>query len=315
MRKILLGLAFAVFAAGVHAQQIKVSVGSETKNKENKFTSTYSRMFMELTEKCSTKVALVPFYSSGSVENIDRLVNNETNAAIVQWDAFWLRSQKEDLGGIKTLFVLAPEEVHVVARSDAKFGDHMGFGGDPMTEVRQLKGKKVGAAGGSVETAKALQFVGELPIEIKSFGDNSAVLKALAEKQIDAAILVAGAPSTAVGDLGSNYRVLAFTDSLRGKLSKLYKTDGVSVSYSKLFDSQSIPTISTEAVLLTRDYKTAKYATELLNLRKCLVDNLDELKEDAGMHPKWSAVKLENKGRWAWYDPQIPGMNTQKKLK
>lgn len=59
-----------------------------------------------------------------------------------------------------------------------------------------------------------------------------------------------------------------------------------------------------QALLVTRDYKTADRIAELTGLRDCVNAKQDELREATGVHPKWqtidTTVDYEN---WQKYDP------------
>jgi TRAP-type uncharacterized transport system substrate-binding protein len=298
--KILLALATAALmvACKVDAQQLKVAAGAGVDK------STYSRMFGELTSVCSMTTALVEVNTQGgSIENLDKLVNNEVNAAIVQWDVLWLRAQQQDLGSIKTLFTLHPEEVHVVARNEViKEGGIAGFGSKEIVlkEVNDLAGRTVGATGGSYVTAKSIKLLTEVNFNLREFNNAGEVLKALAAKQIDAAIMVGGSPLPAVAGLGTEYKLLTFSDGVKGKLKGVYNP--ASLSYSKM-SASSVPSVATEAIFVTRDYKTARFVKSLTDLRACLNKNLPELQETTGMHPKWQVVNVANRGKWAVYEP------------
>lgn len=299
MRKLIFAVIVGMLAFSVQAQQLKVATGNADPTK-----STYTRMFGELVEICGSSQALIAVPSSGSVENMDMLINNKVNAAIVQPDVLWFEAQNRDLGNIKTLFTLFPEEVHFLAVAGKKIGGtNLGFtsiGGETLEKVNQLKGLKVGAAGGSVVTAKVIRLQGEIAYDTISFPDNIALIAALSAGKIDAAVLVGGMPLGAVADLGPNFTLLEMSDSLRSKLSKVYSP--ATVSYPKMGVS-NIPTVSADALFLTRDYKSQKFVTELLKLRACLGKNLVTLQEETGYHPKWQSVKIENKGKWVYYDP------------
>jgi len=76
------------------------------------------------------------------------------------------------------------------------------------------------------------------------------------------------------------------------------------VTYAKLNNGSGVDTIATDALLVTREYKTPAMVNGLAALRKCAITSLDDLKETTGTHPKWQAVDSANKGKWAWY--QLP---------
>lgn len=281
----------AILAANVQAQ-MKVSTG------DPKAGSTYSKMFRELRERCPS-VEMEEIFSTGSLQNMDRLVGNEVNAGIVQTDVIYLRGKTDDLGNLKTLFVLHPEEIHVVVRADLKRDATLGFGGRPVEKVEDLAGMKVAAAGGSVMTARVLQLLGEIPFTIVETDSSGDALALLGAKKVDAAILVGGAPLGNLSKLGADYRLLPIADRTAEKLKAVYVP--AKVSYRGM-NSTGVPTMATEAIFVTRDYKSKAMTDALVKLRACLAEKLDDLRDATGSHPKWQAVKVENRGKWTWYE-------------
>src|SRR5262245_4748292 len=96
----LLSLVLLCTVAG--AQQLKVATGGEG--------GTYSVMFKQAAQLCGSTIALVEENTNGSMDNISLLVGNQVNAALVQTDVLHYRSRIEDLGNVKTLMTLHPEE-------------------------------------------------------------------------------------------------------------------------------------------------------------------------------------------------------------
>lgn len=72
-----------------------------------------------------------------------------------------------------------------------------------------------------------------------------------------------------------------------------------------------VNTVATDALFVTREYKTPKFVEALAKFRGCLLANLDDLKEATGMHPKWQAVDAANKGKWPYYE--LPAVVAAKK--
>lgn len=295
--RVLMGLALAAVACFAGAQPVQVATGGKD--------GTYSRMLAQMGSRCATATPLIESNTSGSMEALDKLMENQVSLAFVQTDVLHLRARTEDVGQIKTLVALHPEQVHIVAREDQplKSGGIAGFGGKsrPVTELSDLAGQNVGAAGGSYVTAQVMRLQSEVPFGVTNFDSNSAALKALDAGQVKAIIMVGGAPFPTVAALGKPYKLVAIAPATVEKLKGVYKP--ARLTYAKL-GAAGVPTVATEAVLATRDYKTARMADALLNLRRCVVTNLDDLKERTGTHPAWQHVSGDNKGKWAWYDPK-----------
>jgi len=277
--------------------QIKIGTGGPT--------GTYHQMFVEMADVCKGNVYLeVP--SSGSMQNIDRLLANEINAGITQTDVLFLKARSEDMGAIKTLLALHPEEVHFIAKGDTglKSGGILGFGGKEVkfTSISDLDGYSVGAVGGSSITAQIIRLQSEIQYKIVEYQKNEDMLVALQKNEIQAAIMVGGAPMSAIKALDRSYKLLPINETVVKKLADMgYKP--AKVTYSNLGpDGTGIPTVSTDALLVTREYKLPRYSIPLKQLRECVLKNLPELQETTGRHKKWMDVNPSNHGKWAWME-------------
>lgn len=141
-----------IFSASAWSQQFVISTGAAG--------NTYDTMVRQLAKACQSEVdwPIMGQPSSGSMESIDRLVNNVVPAAIVQTDVLTYRSRQDDLSHIKALFALHAEEVHVLALSETrKVGGIAGFGGTALDTIADLRDRKVGAWGGSFITAQVIR--------------------------------------------------------------------------------------------------------------------------------------------------------------
>lgn len=289
-----------LFSSGVYAQtQLKVSTGGPT--------GTYSKMFKEFAGVCKDQIMQIEVPSTGSVQNMDRILGNEVNAAIVQTDVLFFRARNEDLGGIKTLFSLHPEEVHVVtlAVSAIKEGGVAGFGSKPiqLNTVNDLAGRPVAAWGGSVVTAQVIRLQAEINYTVVEVADFKLAKSKLDSGEVAAIIMVGGQPMDDVKALPNSYKLMSFNDATIGKLKSVYVP--AKLNYSGMGQGGSgVNTIATEALFVTRAYKTQKYVESLTALRKCFTEQVDVLAETTGTHKKWASVKADNTGKWAYYSLQ-----------
>lgn len=293
---------FAVSTLPAFAQtQLIVSTGSAT--------GTYSRMFKEFQGACKDQIMMIEKPSTGSVENMDRILDNEVNAAIVQTDVLFHRSRNQDLGSIKTLFALHPEEVHLVspAVSPIKEGGVAGLGSKPiqLTDITSLGGRTVAAWGGSFITAQVIRLQSEIPfnvVEMQNFKDAKAALDA---GKVAAILMVGGQPMADISNLGRDYKLLGFPEQVVSKLKNVYVP--ARLNYSGLgVGGQGVQTIATEALFVTRAYKMPKYVESVSALRACFNAKVDELGETIGTHKKWAAVKTGNTGKWSYYElPEV----------
>lgn len=300
--KITLACAIAVATISASAQtQLKVATGAGTGN--------YSRMFKEFAGVCKDQIMQIEVPSKGSVDNMDKLLGNEVNAAIVQTDVLFFRARNEDLGGVKTLFSLYPEEVHVItpAVSPIKSGGVMGVGAKSiqLNNVSDLAGRSVAAWGGSIVTAQVIRLQSEINFTVTEVADFKSAKAALDAGQVAAIVMVGGQPMSDVAAMTNAYKLLPFPEATVGKLKSVYVP--AKLNYSGMGQGGSgVATIATESLFVTRAYKTEKYVQSLAALRGCFKANLPELQETTGMHKKWQAVNSDNSGKWSSYElPEV----------
>lgn len=297
MKKIFacLALAAVVLLPTAHAQQLRIATG--------KAGDTYSSMLRQISARCAGDVSMVEVPSTGSNDNINQLVGNQVNAAFVQSDVLWLRSRTEDLADVKTLLALHPEQVHVVAlaNSGIKEGGTLGIGAKTvvLNDITSLAGRNVGAAGGSLVTAQVIRLQSEIPFQVVPMENGDAVLAALQTGKIAAAFFVGGAPLGTVNKLGPEYKLLSIPAPVMEKLKGVYRP--ARLNYQRM-NAAGITTVATDALFVTRQYKTPKMTQGLAKLRQCTLASVDELKETTGTHPAWRYVDPANKGKWAWYE-------------
>lgn len=300
-------IAATMFSTSAMAQstELKVATGECTKDS----CSTYVNMFRELKQRCTGDLVLTEVPSKGSVESVDRLLNNELNAGIVQTDVLFWRKRNEDLNNVFTLVALHPEEVHFVApvNSGLKEGG-IGVGSIKLKQtavtintIDQLVGYRVGAVNGSGSfvTARLIRAEGNVNYEVVPFDSSDKLKAALENGDIQAAVYVGGAPLPAVSAYGSGYKLLSASPDLVAKLKDIYRS--ATLNYSAL-NASGIKTLATEANLVTRGYKTPKMVAALSAFRSCALAQIPEIKEATGTHKKWQAVEVDNRGKWQWYE-------------
>lgn len=287
---------FAGLALVASAQTLTVATGSNT--------ATYSRLLKEINEACSTSIPINEKNTSGSLENMALLTGNQVNAAFVQTDVLYFLSRTDDrIAGIKTLVALHPEEVHIIAlrESKTKEGGVMGVGSKPIqvNTIEALAGRTVVAWGGSYVTAQVIKIQTMIAFNVVEVPDAATALKALDSGQAEAILAVGGQPLGFLEKLNQQYKLVAIGADAADKLKSVYRP--AKLNYTNL-GSLGVSTVATDALFVTREYKTAKFSQALGALRTCIYANVDELKESTGKHPKWQSIDVSNKGKWAYYD-------------
>jgi uncharacterized protein len=228
--------------------------------------------------------------TGASAENV-RLVNKkEAELALVQSDtvdfAFNAKEAfKEKLDKMQAIAVLYPEVIQVVVRADS-----------PVKSFADLKGMKVGVgAPGSGTEANFRQLCDvygvakdDVKAQFLSFSESAEAFK---DKHIDAFIVTAGIPNSAIMDISTQneIRILNIADDIVQKLTQKYPfLSPVKVpagTYKGL--SADVNTVAVNAVLIVA---TDIKEDVVYNLTKALFENQPEL---ASAHAKGKELNLQ----------------------
>jgi hypothetical protein len=273
-------------------------------------TGTYAKIYKDMGQVCTQASYLLERGTSGTLENIELLLSNQVSMAFLQVDALEAKKQIDQdprVDQIKALIPLYPEEVHIIVRADLAnvVGNFLSKKKVPVTKFSELKGRVVGAWGGSYITANVLNAKGGNFKQLRFFDGKTAQaegLKALSEGKIEAIVAVGGQPVGWIRDLPpGQFRLLSF-DLLKEVPERIYKP--AKISYPNLA-TESVQTISVQSLLATRDFKTPERAKLLTQYRQCVINKLTELREGEGHHAKWGVVEPESDPPWPKYDPVI----------
>jgi TRAP transporter TAXI family solute receptor len=232
--------------------------------------------------------------SAGSIENVEAVfVRPLTPLGIVQSDVLeYLKTYEandpeiqEAVRGVRIMFPLYNEEVHLVARKEIASAD-------------DLAGKKVVVGekdSGTFLTASLILDILRVEKAERIAASPADGLEKLLAGEVDAFFFVAGAPAS-----------LLATDRLDPEKYHLVKLDDAALrqTYTPAsiaagtypFVKEETPLVAVKAVLMTYDYdrkrnayhrESCKAVADFSNL---IITNLDELKETG--HPKWKTVDL-----------------------
>jgi TRAP-type uncharacterized transport system substrate-binding protein len=310
MKKLFVVSVAALFATVALAQAEKFTVAGGGGAKQG---SVYSAMLGDLASVCSTPgMPLEEVNTNGGVTNLELLRSNKVKAALVPADLL-LAAKLENatsVANVKTLAVFHQEEVHLIARADTKtegglsLGKFGNIGGDKVAfnQADDLRGRKVGAVGGSVVTARILSDFLKLGLRVEPYKENTDLFGALEKGEIDAAVIVAGQPSPVVKALtNGRFKFLALRNNQ--DLAAVYVP--TKVQYPNVSEGKAIDTIATEAMLVTRTFRSQEALAQLAALRSCFQKNLNKIQDKDGTHAKWQKVEENNRGKWDWYDLQV----------
>lgn len=297
----IIGLTLAAFGQA-NAQDTKLLWSTGGKG------GTYSTMAGELISICTQTpgfgVNVTEINTTGSIANVQQLVDNKTNLIFAQPDVVYYSVKGDARSSLRVVASLHSEQVHYVARRDTilKSGGIIGIGATKtvLESVDQLTGLKVAAAGGSLPTAAIINEVSKIGYSIESRPDNATLVKALEEGQVDAIVVVGGKPFQLIEKLpASKFRLLSMSNEIVLKMSALkgvyFPTE---LNYDNL-KAMNVRSIEMSAMLLTSSfYKSAKMVGAIGKVKSCLEKNIDELTETTGMHPAWRTVDLHREVNW-----------------
>lgn len=297
------------FGLAVSAQTLSVAGGGGIKEK-----SVYSAMLGDLAGACADSgVTISETVTSGSVENLQLLRDNKVQAAIVQTDVLFAAKMNNaaSVATIKTVFPLHPEPVHLVVRADAKIEGGVtllgkNIGGDTIVfdQAEKLKGRTVGAVGGSAESARILSDLLRLGWKVAEYKTTNDLLAALSTYQVDGAVIVAAGGSPAVKAITSKFKLLP----LRGTADTQAVYSPTKVQYAQLNGNRAVDTLSEQALLVTRTWKSDEMLTKLATLRACFKRKLPSIQDASGTDPAWQEVNVDDTAKWPMYDlPSIKG--------
>ena len=281
-------LALAMLAPPMSAQSQPIIVATGVAD------GTYARFFSDIARTCP-QPPLQGVASEGSVENLERVMNNKANLAFVQADVLFAKRLVEHdpaVESVRAFLVLYLEEIHILIQSSDT----------TITKFSDLANKKVGVYGGSVITSLILFAVTDVhPASSQTFPGPDEAVQALG-KGIDAVLGVGGKPLPWMEALEPKYKLVPF-DQFE-KVSKIYFP--AILNYSNLNQPGGVRTIAVPSMLITRDYKIPKMVTPLLQLHSCIIKNLNVLRETTGNHPKWREVNPDNKISWPYLEGASP---------
>jgi hypothetical protein len=235
--------------------------------------------------------------SSGTVENLDALLNNMLTMAFVQADAAWNLLQKDaNVQNLRALAVLYPEQVHLLTLNAPVVVKKptLGFGGETknLTTAADLKGLTVAAWGGSAVTASIIRdymFSGGLNVLEVNTKDEA--LAAVTQGRAHVIIAVGGAPMKWVSALGPEWKLLAFPKALREKVGTTYAD--ARLSYPKM-GANGVESGETTSMLVAQNYgpRMGRAITEAYD---CMMANREDLRDQIGTHPAWKKIDPDRK--------------------
>jgi TRAP transporter TAXI family solute receptor len=297
LRDIIFGLRGLVLATGIslcaasagHAQEFERNIMTGGP------TGTYIRIGQDMAAlgaQCGLTLNVVE--SAGSLENfVGVRKRRNTQFGIVQSDVLeYLKTFEANdaeiqdaVRGVRIMFPLYNEEVHVLARSG-------------LSGIRDLEGQKVAIGvkdSGTFLTASLILDILQVKDAERLPLNPDEALPKLQAGEIDAFFYVAGAPASlfASADIDPDkFHLLPITEA--PLLATYTETSIPGGTYG--FQQEAVDLVAVKAVLMTYDYDPNRNAyhrescTTVSDFSSLVLNNMDRLRETG--HPKWKSVDL-----------------------
>jgi uncharacterized protein len=227
---------------------------------------------------------VLPMLGDSGAGNLALLLDDpDIGMAFVSTDVLAEASTKEKglAGKIELVARLAPQEVHVLARSE-------------IESLSDLSGRKVnfGRRGSApAVTAAALFKALDLNVEVSNL-DEAAAIEKLKQGALSAVVIVDAKPSPLVGAIPINIGIHILPIPFGGVLEAAYLPTRLgSGDYSNLIRSGSeVATVATGMALLAASTKTDKEAQARVD--RFVATVFPRFAELQARHPKWREVNL-----------------------
>lgn len=232
--------------------------------------------------------------SAGSLENLVAVKKRlHTQFAIVQSDVLeYVRAYsandadlRRSLFGVRIMYPLYNEEVHVLARRD-------------IESLSDLSGRRVAIgqrdSGTFLTATLVLDIMRVDDAERLAIGSADALPQLMAG-EIDALFYVAGAPASLFQDNSIDGALFHLVNIAEPKLLATYNEAEIPAG-TYPFQPDAVEGVAVKAVLMTYDYSPSKGAyhsnscTAVSDIASILLTSLDRFRRDG--HPKWKDVDL-----------------------
>lgn len=295
----LVGLSFVALAITAPAQagEQRVGTGGPTGN--------YFAMGNDIVRYCAPAVSdsLVIENSSGSLENLNGMINKQFSMVMTQEDVLQYMAkqdpQRVNQNRMKIISGLHAETVHLLLpvgytpENDSgmfgiNFGDIMsklGAGTGPVeVSVDLLNGQTFGSWGGGLVSARALNYFLDLQANVIEVPEAERTAPKIP------VLIVGGQPYKPVQDLlaTGNYHLVSLDYNQISTRAPFYTK--VSANYMVGGKVETVNTIGVRALLLGVSFRDAERNKVMTDLVTCIRENLGDLADDFDSNPNWGSV-------------------------
>jgi len=224
--------------------------------------------------------------AAGPKNALQLLNEGVARASIVATDLLFA-AKLDDLDSVdrvETLLALHPEVIHLIVRSETEAS--RGSNEMPLfNQVDETRGWRVGGVDSDLVTATALGEQLRLGWVIILFRSTSELLEAVRDQKVEPAVVIASAPSERVSQI-TGFKLLA----LRGNIDTLAMYSPATVHYPNLNGNLAVDTLSRQALLVTRSWRSESMQTRMFRLRNCFEQIVPIIQDQPGTNAAWQAV-------------------------
>ena len=233
--------------------------------------------------------------TSGSIDNLNGLLNKKYSIGLVQEDVYEYFKRRDQLNVVENntikLFYLYPEYIHILIPKDWKpkksgffsLFDNL-FKSNKTISLNSLKDQTVYAMGGAIVSAKALSYF---------MGLNLHVVDAKGKKVNGPFIFVTGANDSRIQKMleSGKWILLSFNGNELSARTRIYTP--AQLTYTIGSNTITVNTVSVKSMVLARKYRGKKRKEAIKSIKICVKNNIDDLIDD-GVSNKWSIVQRMN---------------------
>lgn len=304
MKKAILVLASLLLAANVHATKSVTSEDgpSSASCSGLKFASGpkdkgYSSLYGNIAAVCMQRQITCEVRTTGGLANTNILATKKADVGLMQRDTLRdMASGNEAIAALQVVATMNYNYLHVLTATQGYKYDAgrawYGLKNDPAIVVvrkfSDLKGRTVALVGTAQLLGQALA-----QRQLKDYGlkfeypkDDKEALEWVKTGRVQALFTVSGAPYTLIEKLTMNdgLSLVPFDEDF-GDLYQVRK-----ITYPNI-GANGVKALAIQNLLVARDFGPEK-AQQVANLKQCLVDNLQNLK-DGEYESAWNEMKLD----------------------
>lgn len=291
----------------------------------------YHKVMVQAVNECGKANPNLQFKvltSTGTDQNVERLLQNEVSLAPVQVDGLALAGGGVVFPTIRLLTPFLTEQVHILALKEIRqaswsklpaWAQSTTLGTVKVTEIKtsdDLIGRPVAATGGGKITLAVMTQKGFNVQQVNAATLEEALGK-LDSGEVAGVLITGAAPISSLKSLppatAAKYRLVSLSPALIDGLTSVgafYGKSPAMNNYSN-FGWTNVQTVSVYSAIAVRNYsdRQGDYARAAATFRQCLYDVAPSMGAVPGAHPAWEQINpAKMPGVWpAWEGPKTIG--------